>query len=169
MILTQRLLLRITDQSDLNDLQACLNRTEISDAIYFIPHPFSLGDAQKWIDRSRNGLAQETEWLFSVFLNGTQTYIGSINIHQEGEGICEVGYWLHPDHWGKGYATEILSAALTYAFETLNMDSVFSTTAIDNIGSQRVLEKLGFAQTKQVESKEGDVVRPSLYFERNRG
>ncbi|MEL7360932.1 MAG: GNAT family N-acetyltransferase [Bacteroidota bacterium] len=55
----------------------------------------------------------------------------------------EIGWRLATDHWGRGYATEAARAALAYAFETLHLDEVVSMTAVQNVRSRRVMEKIG--------------------------
>lgn len=55
----------------------------------------------------------------------------------------EVGWRLHPDHWGNGYATEGASAALCGAFETLQLSEVCSAPQSVNRPSARVAQRLG--------------------------
>jgi RimJ/RimL family protein N-acetyltransferase len=56
---------------------------------------------------------------------------------------AELGYIIHPDHQGRGYATEAGRAMLRIAFEDLTLHRVIGRTEARNIGSARVLEKLG--------------------------
>jgi RimJ/RimL family protein N-acetyltransferase len=56
----------------------------------------------------------------------------------------ECGWTLHPDHWGKGYATEAGRAAVDYAFAVLGCDEVFSVILPTNVASQAVATRLGF-------------------------
>ena len=62
----------------------------------------------------------------------------------ERRGWANLGYWVHPDHWGKGYATEAASFAVTHGFEELALHRVSATIVADNDASKRVVEKLGF-------------------------
>jgi RimJ/RimL family protein N-acetyltransferase len=55
----------------------------------------------------------------------------------------EVGWRLHPDHWGRGYATEGARAALGQAFETLQLSEVCSAPQSINPPSARVAERVG--------------------------
>lgn len=57
---------------------------------------------------------------------------------------AELGYWLFPAYWGRGIATECVSSMLTYAFCTLRMHRIGAEVDIDNLGSSRLLERLGF-------------------------
>ncbi len=58
-------------------------------------------------------------------------------------GFYDVGYRLHPNYWGKGYATQSAMAVLTYGFKNLPLDEVIGTCNIHNKASRRVLEKCG--------------------------
>ena len=55
----------------------------------------------------------------------------------------EVGWRLHPDQWGKGYATEGATAALQQAFETLELTEVCSAPQDINPASGRVAQRIG--------------------------
>lgn len=60
----------------------------------------------------------------------------------------EIGYRLHPDAWGQGYATEAAAALFEYATRPtarggLGLEYLVGVTHPDNIPSQRVLEKVG--------------------------
>lgn len=58
-------------------------------------------------------------------------------------GQVEVGYLLIPDAWGKGYATEICTRVLRFAFEETALSEVVATTDPENAKSQHVLQKCG--------------------------
>ena len=56
----------------------------------------------------------------------------------------EIGYGLHPDHWGQGYTTEAAELICEYLFQRYPIEKITAYANIDNIGSQRVLEKCAF-------------------------
>jgi RimJ/RimL family protein N-acetyltransferase len=64
------------------------------------------------------------------------------------DGEREVGYWVDRSLWGRGIATEALTALL----EELEERPLFAHTAADNEGSRRVLEKCGFVLIAETES-----------------
>lgn len=55
----------------------------------------------------------------------------------------EVLWALHPDGWGKGYATEAAVAALEFGFGPIGLEEIFAITRPDNIASQAVVKRLG--------------------------
>jgi len=60
------------------------------------------------------------------------------------DGRFEVGWHLHPDAWGHGYATETARAALTWGFDH-GLDEVFAVVRPDNSASLSVCHRLGMA------------------------
>jgi RimJ/RimL family protein N-acetyltransferase len=82
--------------------------------------------------------------MFSVIEKSSGRWIGRLGPWQpEGWPGTEVGWSLHPDAWGKGYASEGARAAIDYAFETLGWDDVIHCIDPENIPSQRVALTLG--------------------------
>ncbi|WP_108661464.1 GNAT family N-acetyltransferase [Acuticoccus kandeliae] len=63
---------------------------------------------------------------------------------------CEVGYFFHPDAWGRGYASELVRAALREADTRHGLAEVRAFAHPDNGGSRRVLEKAGFRTVRFV-------------------
>jgi [ribosomal protein S5]-alanine N-acetyltransferase len=67
---------------------------------------------------------------------------GPINSHSN---YYDFGYRFKSKHWRQGYATESGVAALKHGLEVLKLKPVFAMTHVDNIGSCKTLEKLGFS------------------------
>jgi RimJ/RimL family protein N-acetyltransferase len=55
----------------------------------------------------------------------------------------DFGYSFHRDAWGQGFATEAARALVDIAFRDLGAHRVFATCDPRNVGSWRVMEKLG--------------------------
>lgn len=72
--------------------------------------------------------------------------VGVIGYHESEEpwGLAEVGYFVDPDHWGKGYATDALDAVLRYAFDERRCNKVEANAYATNEASKSVLETAGF-------------------------
>ncbi len=60
------------------------------------------------------------------------------------DGDVEVGYYLKPSAWGKGYATEICRRLLQFAFEESPLTEIVATHDPGNLASRKVLLKSGF-------------------------
>jgi RimJ/RimL family protein N-acetyltransferase len=65
------------------------------------------------------------------------------------QGDLDLGYRLRKSAWGKGYATEGAKALIEIALRQRNINRVVAATSIENVASQRVLEKVGLTPTSQ--------------------
>jgi ribosomal-protein-alanine N-acetyltransferase len=63
---------------------------------------------------------------------------------------AELGYVLHLAHHGKGIATELCKALVTYGFESEGLQEIYAVTTHQNVPSQRVLLKAGLHQRKHI-------------------
>jgi RimJ/RimL family protein N-acetyltransferase len=61
----------------------------------------------------------------------------------------ELGYRLAQAHWGKGYATEGARAALRVGFEQLLLPEIVSFTALVNLPSRAVMERVGLVNANE--------------------
>lgn len=57
----------------------------------------------------------------------------------------DLGYRIKPKYWGKGIATESAIASLKYGFKQMNLEKICAAAHKENIASNKVLEKVGFA------------------------
>lgn len=60
------------------------------------------------------------------------------------DGDIELGYFLKPEAWGKGYATEIGRQMLSFAFAAAKLNELVAAVNADNTASIHVLDKIGF-------------------------
>lgn len=89
---------------------------------------------------------------WGVFHEGRLIGHAGLNFIEQFDGV-EVLWSLHPDAWGKGYATEVARAALAYGFETLDLDMIFAITLEENRASRAVMERIGLIYRKRVDYK----------------
>ena len=61
--------------------------------------------------------------------------------------LPEVGYILHPDHWGQGLAREALTAAIAHVFENFPLPALEADVDPRNTRSLALLQRLGFLET----------------------
>lgn len=93
------------------------------------------------------------EWgygLWAFYRLDSNAFIGRgglLHYRLGGLNNCEViglAYAVRSQHWNEGYATEMASAAIRFAFDDLHATSIASWALPHNHASQRVLQKLGF-------------------------
>ncbi|MFI7410276.1 GNAT family N-acetyltransferase [Streptomyces sp. NPDC049627] len=85
--------------------------------------------------------------LFTVVTRQGTVTLGSVTIDPKSrfDGRREVSYSFLPEHWGKGYAREAVTAAVSWSFEHVASDdpSVVAVTQEANSRSRRLLEAIG--------------------------
>lgn len=59
------------------------------------------------------------------------------------QDFYDIGYRFIPRYWGKGYATESALVALNYGFKVKAYETITGIALIGNIGSNKVLQKIG--------------------------
>lgn len=89
---------------------------------------------------------------WGVFCDGKLIGHGGLNYVPEFDAV-EVLWALHPEAWGRGYATEVATAALDYGFATLDLATIFAITLESNHASQAVMTRIGLSYRKRVEYK----------------
>jgi len=108
--------------------------------------------------RSREETQVQMRWFEDLLAQGTgiwwavcepsnpATLIGATGLND----VCskhlkgELGYWLLPDHWGRGVARECVAAVLAYGYDVMKLHRVAADVDVDNLRSIALLERLGF-------------------------
>jgi [ribosomal protein S5]-alanine N-acetyltransferase len=106
------------------------------------PPGFFTADGQR--ARLARQLADNTH-PFAILDHGA--IAGTINLfHIVRESLQSgtIGYWIDHARNGRGLATSAVEEILAYAFADLDLHRVEAATLVDNLSSQRVLEKNGF-------------------------
>ncbi len=65
----------------------------------------------------------------------------------------EIGWALRREFWGRGYASEIGSAGLAFAFDVLGARAVVSCTVRHNVRSRAVMERIGMRYAGEIRSR----------------
>jgi ribosomal-protein-alanine N-acetyltransferase len=85
------------------------------------------------------------QFSFTVVEKTSGAPIGRVGIRKDArENVWAVGYWVHPGHWGKGFAVEATRALIEFGFSQLGAAEITVAHATWNNQSKRVVEKLGF-------------------------
>ncbi len=97
--------------------------------------------------------ADEANYLFFteflIVLRENDHVIGSIDFKSiPKDGVTEVGYGMNPAYEGHGYMTEALTAFLDFG-SSLGIQCIRADTLKDNLKSQNVLKRCGFAFLKE--------------------
>ena len=75
------------------------------------------------------------------------------------DDVPEAGWIVHPDHWGQGYASEAMRAALAWFDEVHGAQRIACMIETGNAASQRLAAKLGFVEyTRHVDAEGKELV-----------
>ena len=139
---TERLVLRKPCMDDAHILfTAYMQDPEVTRYTTWCPHE-QLQEAEDFIHNSISAWENGTRFPFAITRKEVDEPFGMIDLHIRG---CTVGlgYVIARSHQRKGYATEATRAIINWAFRQPKIYRVNASTDIENIASQRVLEKAG--------------------------
>jgi RimJ/RimL family protein N-acetyltransferase len=137
---TERLLLRPVAEDDLEALHAIQALPGATRWLYWEPR--TLEEVRANLARRRADPAVVHR---AIVVHATGELVGDIGLVL-GEAVhrgAELGYILHRDHQGRGYATEAGRAMLALAFGELDLHRVCARLEPRNAASARVLQRLG--------------------------
>jgi [ribosomal protein S5]-alanine N-acetyltransferase len=106
------------------------------------PPEFFTAEGQR--ERLQRQLDGETHPFAIVDGDAIVGTISVFSIVRDGPESCTIGYWVDRERNGRGLATAAVGDILPFAFGQLGLHRVEAATLVDNIPSQRVLEKNGF-------------------------
>lgn len=149
---TERLLLRPGWGEDAPALFNAIADEAIVDKLPGTPWPYRAEDAEAYLARDKEP-GDLPELLIYARTRGAPKLVGGIALREDREDGAELDYWIARPCWGLGFATEAGRAVVGMAREGLRLRSLRSGHFTDNPASGRVLEKLGFAPTGEVEKR----------------
>lgn len=145
MIRTGRLLLRAPERRDLDSLHRVFSHPDTMRYWSHPAHKTRTQTQQVLDDMIRSHKATQLEFV----VEHLGQVIGKAGLWR----IAELGYILHPDHWGKGLGREALRAVLAEAWTTHpRLDQITAEIDPRNIASARLLDRLGFQVTGHAEN-----------------
>ena len=158
MIVTARLLLRPFTAVDRTPFFELNTHPMVVESLGSSP---SRDESDAVVDAFLAEMAREGWGLWAVEVSGGAALAGMVGLHRVNPALpcapaVEVGWRLHPDHWGHGYATEAAAAALAYGFAA-GLEEIVAFTTTVNTRSQAVMERIGMTRDLG-----GDFDHPSL-------
>jgi RimJ/RimL family protein N-acetyltransferase len=142
---TERLLIRPFEPGDLDALHAMRSHEPSLRWLYEDQPTLEEGRArlERRVRNVRFALTGDALGLAAVLHDGTLAGDLSLFLRSAEHRQGELGFIFHPDHQGRGYATEAARALLDLAFDTFALHRVVGRLEARNTASLRVLEKLG--------------------------
>ena len=145
---TQRLWLRWPRAADAKAIAAIASHKSVAEQTRRIPHPYPQGASDAFVLNARRfNTAGEALNLVLALRSGNRDVIGFISAEMKSESKAEIGYALHPDHWGQGYMHEAVQTMVSTLFSLTPVREIVATVRASNARSRRVLEACGFTHS----------------------
>ncbi len=144
---TKRLTLRPSWPEEAETLAETIAHEAVAMKLARLPWPYTVGDAEAFLAVPRG--PNEARFFILAHDGAYPQMIGGIGLNATGRHAAELGYWLTPRAWGRGYATEAGRAVIDMARHALPLRRIEARHHLDNPGSRRVLEKLGFREIRR--------------------
>jgi RimJ/RimL family protein N-acetyltransferase len=146
---TERLLLRPFVAEDFDAVFAMQSRPDVARYLYWDARDEE--EVRDALEKKVAGTAIRSEGdavFLAAVLSSTGELVGDMVLHllSQEHSTAEIGFIVHPDHQGHGYATEAARPLLKLAFEDVQVHRVIGRVEPRNVASARVLEKLGMRQ-----------------------
>ncbi|MCL2427456.1 MAG: GNAT family N-acetyltransferase [Oscillospiraceae bacterium] len=138
-LLTERLVLSLIDETDLNELTTLFTcetiRRYLGGAV----------SSDKALATLNSFMQDDAGFYFVVRSKTSNELVGMIIVaRHHNQNDVEISFLFLPNHWGKGYAREGVKCALTFCKTELKIKRVVSETQSANKNAQRLLEALGY-------------------------
>ena len=107
-----------------------------------IPHPLPPGAVEAMIARAAEPDRKQDVWAIDGKGSGLAEVVGLISLERMDRDQSEISYWIAPQLWNAGLATEAVGTLI--AANPQNAAQIYAEVFQDNPGSARVLTNCGF-------------------------
>ena len=142
---TARLMLRPLEPDDRQLITTLLGDREVARWLVRVPHPYTLADADAFIDQSCLTARSGTAATLALTLQSDRLHrlVGVVALHSM-DMRPEFGYWLGRPFWGNGLMSEAVEGVLAWAYDTLPIDEVLAGAFAGNAASLAIQHRQGF-------------------------
>ncbi len=131
--------------------------------------PFTSEEVRLRLSREIELMIASKVQYWPVFLREDEELVGCTGLRPYRAGVLELGFHLRPQYWGRGLAEEAARAVISYAFNTLEVESLFAGHHPENAASEHLLRKLGFCYTHDEIYPPTGLLNPAYLLERSAG
>ncbi len=148
-IATERLLLRPFIRGDVDAVHSYRSRPEV--AAYLFDQPMNQEECAEAVRARASQVAftrEDDKILLAIEEQETGRLVGEVSLiwRSVADQQAEIGYIVHPDFWGQGYAVEAGRALLAFGFGTGALHRIYARCDARNVASARVMQRLGMRQ-----------------------
>lgn len=142
---TERLRLRKIELTDASNMYSYFSQDRVT-VFYDLETFSSKQQAVELIESLLFRYQSRKQIRWGITTKENNELIGTCGFHalEKDHFKAEIGYELHPDHWGSGVMTEVISIVVDYGFNEMGLNRIEAFYDPLNHASRRVLEKNGF-------------------------
>lgn len=143
MFIGKKVYLKLVEYEDIPNRVKWINDPVIQSTLMY-DIPTSLAKTTEWYRKSVIDLTRREFSIFTVKENLNIGFCGLINIDirsKKAEYHFVIG---ETSYWNQGYGTETCKLLMEYAFNELGLNKLYAFVLLQNLGSYKVLEKLGW-------------------------
>lgn len=143
---TKRLILRPYTAQDATDVWRVAQKEQIYATTAGIPRDYSRMRAEWWIRFVNAAIGRHSGYELAITEKESGRYLGNVglvNVRKE-QKSATVAYYIDPDFWNCGFATEACQRMVQFGFEELGLERIGGSCMKENMASRRVMEHLGF-------------------------
>lgn len=172
---TERLILRKITRDDVEAIFSYGSKDEVTKYVTWDTHK-TLADSEGFVNFALQQYEKKQIAPWGIELKENDKFIGTIDFvhwlirHKS----AEIGYVLAPEYWGKGIVTEAAREVIAFGFNNMDLVRIQARCMVENIGSQRVMEKCGmsyegtlrknmFVKGKHVDLKMYSILREEFF------
>lgn len=141
---TERLVLRAFTMNDIDDIYEYASVAKVSEFLPWEMHK-TKEDTVAFLKSVKEKFKSSDNIDWGIELKYEKKLIGGISIRKwnDQNRCADVGYVISDKYWNKGIATEALISVVKFGFNILHVNRIEAHCADQNIGSYKVMQKVG--------------------------
>ena len=157
---TERLILRKMSPDDRDDFFTMRSDKRMHEYTDTTPD-YDISQTDEYLAKMLRGVDENRWIIWAIQHRESGRVIGSVGIwnFDETQTTAELSYGIAPVFQGKGYMSEALTRVVEYAFDALKLSALEAYTEAENTPSRRLLERIGFVESGQVDDPSADGTR----------
>lgn len=161
-IQTNRLFLRNITDDDLSNIYKGLSHPEV------IKHYGVSFESIEATEEQMRWFKNPSQSWWAICESSSDKFIGAVGFNAISiqHKKAEIGLWLLPEFWGKGYMQEIMPPVCNYGFDHLNLHRIEGFVETENTACRRSMRNVSFTHEgtmKDCEIKDGKFISVEIY------
>ena len=151
-VTTERLLIRLWNKNDIDDFYKIMSDPMVTR--FTRKGPWTYENTKAMVIGNINHTNIKTGiYNLPLVRRSDKKILGRVGLNRYlvAENIPEIQWTLGREYWNSGYATEIGKAMIEYGFNVTGFNEIVGFTDPDNIGSKKVMEKIGMTFVEEKE------------------